>query len=1085
MRLIDAVRRIGCCAIVVLAAAFGVRAVAAGPAPVPTALVSPGADILFDSVGNNESIPDGVISALAEDGAGFLWIGTPEALVRYDGQRFRRYIHEPGDDASLPGSRITALLTASDGRLWIGTQGQGVVVHDPASDRMRRFAGSASGADRVPLGPIRAIAETRDGAIWVGSTGQGLARIARDGSIRRFVDGDDGLDDSRIAALAVDRHGTMWVGTWRGLLRRVADAVAFEPVLSERGDRDGFAGTSVRGLYVALDGALWVGSQQGQMARIANDVLAERTLPRADRVSRWRGVGMNTAAEPVAGQIWIGHTGGIDVYAADGTAPIRRLRHAGADPLGIANADVRALLVDRSGMIWVGSFGGGLKRANPRNEALISRRFRSAHDAPLTQLNVLTLNAANGGGIWAGVLQDGLVEMDSALNVVSVTPPSARADVPNGGGFAGSQPSGIVQTEDGTVWLATEAGLYARRAGQLRFAEFGPDGFPEAASVRRMWPRPRGGIYIATGDGMFRIDADGELRRLGARDGSEVSGTFDALVLLDGGGGWAGGTAGLFRLGVDETLEPIVFVADDGSERPVLQGLLIDRKGTLWVDAEGLYRLDSIDGDRATLTAISHRHGLRDVAFGANLLDDAEGRIWSHRFVYDPEKDQLLRLTRADGAQVGTGWFRAYARLGDGRFVFGATEGLLLVDPAKFAPETVDLPLVVTELRIDGKPRPVGAKPGEIRLTPDERNFALEFAALDFSGAGSLRYRYRLTGVDREWIDTDPGARSASYGGLWPGTYRLEIESSRRTGGWSKGPLAVDIVVEPKWWQTLWGAGAVFAAVMASIALLVRLRSRHLRLETERLEREVGARTQELSAVAAELERKNAELSRASLSDPLTGLKNRRFLMHEMAKETALLERRLERDPTRIDPLMLFLVDIDGFKSINDRYGHAAGDSVLVQFAARLTQVFRASDHLIRWGGEEFLIVARDTGVNAASELAERLRRGIGKTPFVLDDGTGITRSCCVGFAPFPLEPPRPRAHGWETVAELADRALLAAKRSGRDAWIGLYPRASLPDAATPGDWFADEALAFERFVVVSSLAPEAAKAALAAHRLD
>ena len=133
------------------------------------------------------------------------------------------------------------------------------------------------------------------------------------------------------------------------------------------------------------------------------------------------------------------------------------------------------------------------------------------------------------------------------------------------------------------------------------------------------------------------------------------------------------------------------------------------------------------------------------------------------------------------------------------------------------------------------------------------------------------------------------------------------------------------------------------------------------------------------------------------------------------------------------------MLDIDAFKRINDRYGHAAGDAVLVQFGARLRSVLRESDYLVRWGGEEFLAVARDTDRHRAEELAERMRAVIAATPFVLDDGQQIAVSCSVGFACMPFEPERPQGRGWHQVVNLADLGLYAAKRSGRDAWVGVH----------------------------------------------
>ena len=137
-------------------------------------------------------------------------------------------------------------------------------------------------------------------------------------------------------------------------------------------------------------------------------------------------------------------------------------------------------------------------------------------------------------------------------------------------------------------------------------------------------------------------------------------------------------------------------------------------------------------------------------------------------------------------------------------------------------------------------------------------------------------------------------------------------------------------------------------------------------------------------------------------------------------------------------PAASCLLDIDHFKSKSTTsHGHAAGDAVLVQMRERLQEVFREADYLVRWGGEEFLVVARNTSRAAAPELAERARRSVGDRPFMLPQGRTLLRTCSIGFACFPLAPSQPRAAGWALAVDLADAALYAAKREGRNRWVG------------------------------------------------
>ncbi len=219
--------------------------------------------------------------------------------------------------------------------------------------------------------------------------------------------------------------------------------------------------------------------------------------------------------------------------------------------------------------------------------------------------------------------------------------------------------------------------------------------------------------------------------------------------------------------------------------------------------------------------------------------------------------------------------------------------------------------------------------------------------------------------------------------------------------------------------------------------------------------RQVAATLKTLSATQAQLVEKNLELEKAyqaledvSLTDQLTGLRNRRFFLQHVDGDVGMALRHYD-DPLRSTAadeqggpgrdMVFFMVDLDHFKEVNDVHGHAAGDAVLVQMQERLREVFRESDYLIRWGGEEFLVLARATHRDDAKVVAERIRNAVAKRPFILADGTEIARTCSIGFACFPFVQEEPRLLTWSEVVELADQGLYLVKRSGRNAWAGIY----------------------------------------------
>ena len=186
-----------------------------------------------------------------------------------------------------------------------------------------------------------------------------------------------------------------------------------------------------------------------------------------------------------------------------------------------------------------------------------------------------------------------------------------------------------------------------------------------------------------------------------------------------------------------------------------------------------------------------------------------------------------------------------------------------------------------------------------------------------------------------------------------------------------------------------------------------------------------------------------------ALRDPLTGLRNRRYLQEFMQEETPrVLRRWLESDSavrTRRS-MSIIMVDLDLFKQVNDQHGHAAGDAVLVQVARLLREVVRKPDLVLRWGGEEFLVLALDSDRVAPPLIGVRIHERIAGHTFILPGGQPYRLTCSVGFAIFPFHPLRPDGLQWEQVFRLADESLYRAKALGRNRIQGILPGTAEPD---------------------------------------
>jgi two-component system cell cycle response regulator len=171
------------------------------------------------------------------------------------------------------------------------------------------------------------------------------------------------------------------------------------------------------------------------------------------------------------------------------------------------------------------------------------------------------------------------------------------------------------------------------------------------------------------------------------------------------------------------------------------------------------------------------------------------------------------------------------------------------------------------------------------------------------------------------------------------------------------------------------------------------------------------------------LRERNDDLERVSRTDMLTGLNNRRHMDEELTRQHSIARRG------RSD-LGLILLDIDHFKHVNDTYGHAAGDQVLCEFARRLLGQLRAGDIAGRWGGEEFLVILPNTGLEGTRQVAERICTATAVTP-ITAEGHRITVTVSGGCAIGP-------AAGPDVLVSTADTQMYQAKQAGRNRIIAI-----------------------------------------------
>ncbi len=971
------------------------------------------------------------IVALLQDRQGFIWIGTHNTgLYRYDGYQAVRYAHRPGNASTLPNDQVSALFEDGAGRVWVGTQA-GLARYNPETDDFTVFAAPAGAKNNRLI--TRIIGDGR-GGMWLGTWG-GLQHF--DPATGKFVqyvhrEGDaDSLNSNDVNAIALDRRGGLWIGTWPGGIDylsaggnrfehfRMDDSASPDPKLN-----------LVRALFFDRDHRLWIGTERGAYRWDDGAPWSSRAhLPSPS--SRMSGFYQDRS-----GAVWAGTTHGGLLRWNGASDASEAFVHRPDDPYSVQSDDIRTVMEDRGGLLWVGTFSAGVNTVN-----LNSHGFRrllpntTKESAPGMSKALSTIAGAPDNKVWLGSRR-GFSLFDPASGETLLR---YLHDPAGQGEMAAKAVYSVYQQPGGPLWLATSAGLYAftEKTRQFKAYNFGTGA---ENFLNKVVPGRNGVLWLGTGRNLVRFDTATGTHRVFAHDEGDaqsLSLTGITCILEDRlGRVWIGSE---WSSGLD-MLDPATgrvrhFTFDENRK----DGLGDDKIKTIFESRDGRIWLGTAVGLSEIVTSRTGDIGFRSkVLTGSggptkviSIAQDQGGTLWvatvSGLLALDANTGATRKYGAADGISDGFAIGASYTGA-DGMLYFGSLQGVTVVDPPRVG-RTVHTPQVsITDIGVGGRslreaPRPPGVvldgavtDPSMLVLPPDASAFSIAFAALDFTDSADNRYQYKLTGFDKGWTDADASRRSASYTNLDPGQYLFEVRAMNTAGLWSEHAATLRIRILPPFWKTGWFRLLSLSLLVAVFAVLYRLRIGTLKRTQARLQQLVGERTRAL-------EESNAKLAALSTTDGLTNITNRRGFDDALAAEWSRSTRSGE-------PLALAMIDVDFFKLYNDHYGHQAGDHCLKEVAATIaSHVRRAGDVAARYGGEEFvLLMPGCTGADALATASALCERVYGRRlPHALSSHAFVTVSIGV-FCIAPSAGSTP-----QELIEAADRALYKAKQAGRN----------------------------------------------------
>jgi signal transduction histidine kinase/CheY-like chemotaxis protein/ligand-binding sensor domain-containing protein len=790
---------------------------------------------------NGNLFPNLAVNTIQQDSPGFLWLGTNEGLLRFDGYRVQHFKNLPGDPTSLPPGEIVQSYLDSRGDLWLVSE-KYVSRYDHRRGIFQRLL-QPPAADTAGVFSIQGeLLEVRPGEIWACSNQGNWRFLPENQRFETFLlkNESSGKPLPIYGGLAKTADGKVWSGCISGGVLEIDP----DRLTARRHLPAEYAGAKAPPFFdLTFDpqGLAWV-SSGGGIFRFdpATKIFTRPPLPD----TLWRQFAKEIVIEP-GGTVWLGFRfAGLlrwDPRRQQG----QRILQDPKVPNGLISNRFLHLLFDRNGNLWLGTVKGlqRLRLADPFEAWQVAPGF-------FDENNFLFRVAEDAeGGFWMGTAQ-GIYRSDSLGGVPFRFPHGKAAP----GHFFRKDANSFFQAENGRFWIGNHGAFFFNP--KTRQPEHYPLGERRASGFRQFLQDPYLPDYLwcCTNTGLVRFSKTNPAdtawfvtanwdKRLDPdiRDGAPAAdGTF-----------WLLSPNGLTHFD-PRTGKPLhVFLHDpkQPASLPDWQlNCLATTPGNLWVGSEmGLTTLN-INELRQTGKAVFKTYTQADGLPAQRVIGicaDRQGRVWCSTadFLcrFDGKAFRLFDLTQS----VPNGVYspRNIQSLPDGRLAVCGINGFLLFDPAAVQDDTLPPTTVLTGFWVKNEPHPLPQRietTQEIRLTHLDNVVTFEYAGLHFAQPRQNSYRYRLLGFAEEW--TQAGSRrSATYTNLPPGSYTFEVMSANPDGVWSK-PLTVRLFIAPPFWQTNWFRVLV-ALVMASVAYVAwRWRQYHLELRRQKELAEQNAR---------------------------------------------------------------------------------------------------------------------------------------------------------------------------------------------------------------------------------------------------
>ncbi len=854
-------------------------------------------DIRFEKYSIAQGLPDSTINVVYQDRLGYLWIGTENGLVRFDGYNYKTFKPSPEDSLSISDRKITSICEDSFGQLWVGTYEGGLNKFNRATSTFSRFKNDLSDKNSLSNNTITSLlpSSTEEGIIWIGTFNGGLNRFnVKDSLFNRILfDPSDprSISSNRVSSLYESRmeQGVIWIGTYPGKQDGEIGGLCKYNYLTNETTRYffvednpyGISDNYVTALYEDYEGYLWVGTDYGLNRLDITRNIIKRYYYDNNSSNSISHNSISSVFEDLNGLIWIGTVNGLNLYDRS-TEIFKRYKTTG-ESSSISDDYVLSVFEDRSGILWAGTTRG----LNKVNRSI--RNFPHFKNNPFNK-NSLSSNIVYSflqdrkGFVWVGT-RNGLnkINLKKAKYQRYHYDPMDENTISNNLIYSIYEPP----STPNIFWIGTANGLNKYDLLKDKFTRFYPIANDlNSLSYQKVVPifeDSKKDLWIGTiGGGLNKLDREsGKFIRYTKKKDSPNSLSDNEVSYIfedERGALWVGTMSGGLNKfnSEDETFERILLdQSDSTSYRYMVVTIYQDKFKRVWIGTRnlGLCRLNIETNEIAPF--FTEKDGLPFNGISA-ILEDNDGNLWisTQRGLskFNPDTKAYTNYDVEDGLQSNFFISQSAYRNKKGALFFGGDNGFNAFFPQSVT-NTNSPEVQITDFKLFNQSVIPGNESQiekhisgieEIYLEYDENDISFDFLGFHFNRPSRNKYAFMLYPYEKSWRWVD-NQRTATYTNLSPGEYVFQVKAANSDGVWSDPPKEIKISIDYPIWNRWYAYVVYFIAIggfLFGIRQLLNERTNQ-KIQLRESGLRVAAAEAQARAIQAENERKSMELEEA------------------------------------------------------------------------------------------------------------------------------------------------------------------------------------------------------------------------------